>query len=383
MPQRWRKSVIGVTLAMALSPATAEAGQIQSDDNAGRSLLQQKVTSLLTGLSAATKAAEGGGQISSSSWIDTRQGSLLNSNAANSGDAWSRVAMIISDLATLFGARGDNILAQTGPQGFYFGTEGGGGIWSASAAGSQAALIRQMLADTTLVPQTVRDAVAGQQPAASVDALVQAGAAALEKHGPILATGSTTTFTLTSARFSPSGLPHVYGTTGMRVVRIERAGGDKVTVTMDVPAATPAGQVELRAFNPSSSLLAADTFNVFVVAGSGDVAKLADDHQATRSAAKPLSGSIDGEIGSPGDEDLFRAELNARGTLTLTTSGPTDVVLTLEDAAGNAIATDDDSAGWYNSRIVRALSGGTYFVRVRHAARGTGRYTLRSDFAAN
>ena len=383
MPQRWGRSVIGVTLGMVLSAATAEAGEIRSDDNAGQRLLQQKVTRLLVDLSTATKAAESAGVTTSSNWIDTRKGSMLNSDAANPGDAWSRVALIISDLATLFGARGDNILAQTGPQGFYFGTEGGGGIWSVTAGGSQSALMRQMLADNTLVPQAVRDAMAGQPPSADIDALAQAGAAALEKNGPILATGTTTTITLTSARLDATSLPHIYGPAGMRVARIERAAADKLTVTMDVRAATPAGQVELRAFNPNSSFLAADTFKAFVVAGSGDVAKLADDHQTTRSAAKPLIGSIEAEIGSPGDEDLFRAELSARGTLTLTTSGPTDVALTLEDAAGNPIATDDDGAGWYNSRIVRALSSGIYFVRVRHAARGTGRYTLRSDFAAN
>ena len=374
--------VVSVALGMALAAATANAGEISADDSAGRSLLQQRATSLLASLRSATKLAEETGAKESSTWIDSRDSSLRSEGAAT-GNAWAQVALIISDLATLFGARGDNILAQTGTAGFYAGTATGGGTWSNSATGSQSALMRLLLADNLLVPQAVRDAISDQTLTASVDTLVQVATAALQQSGPILATGSTATFTLTSNRFSATGIPAVYGPAGTRVVHVERAGANSISVTMDLRGTTPTGQVELRAFNPNSSFLAADTFGVFVIAGIGDLAALADDHPATRNAAKQVSGSDDGEIGSAGDEDLFRAELTASGTLTLTTSGPTDVVLTLEDASGNPIATDDDSAGWYNSRIVRSLAGGTYFVRVRHAARGTGRYTLRSNFVAN
>lgn len=375
-------SVVGVILGLALTSSVAAAGEISADDSAGRSLLQQRATSLLESLRSATKAAQEAKDQESSTWIDTSKDSLLRGETAR-GNAWAQVALIISDLASLFGARGSNILAQTGPDGFYAGTASGGGSWSDSATGAQAVLMRLLLADNLLVPQAVRDAIADQSLTASVDDLVRVATAALQQTGPIMATGSTATFTLTSSRFSPTGVPHIYGPAGTRVANIERLGPDKVVVTMDLRAATPTGLVELRAFNPGSSFLAADTFKVFVIAGIGDLAPLADDHPATRAAAKQLTGSDEGEIGSPGEEDLFRIDLTASGTLTLSTSGPTDVVLTLEDESGNAIATDDDGAGWYNSRIVRALNGGTYFVRVRHAARGTGRYTLRSDFAAN
>lgn len=375
-------SVVGVFLGVALTSSVAAAGEISADDSAGRSLLQQRATSLLESLRSATKAAQEAKDQESSTWIDTSKDSLLRGETAR-GNAWAQVALIISDLASLFGARGSNILAQTGPDGFYAGTASGGGSWSDSATGAQAVLMRLLLADNLLVPQAVRDAIADQSLTASVDDLVRVATAALQQTGPIMATGSTATFTLTSTRFSPTGVPHIYGPAGTRVANIERLGPDKVTVTMDLRAATPTGLVELRAFNPGSSFLAADTFKVFVIAGIGDLAPVVDDHPATRAAAKQLTGSDEGEIGSPGDEDLFRIDLTASGTLTLSTSGPTDVVLTLEDESGNAIATDDDGAGWYNSRIVRALNGGTYFVRVRHAARGTGRYMLRSDFVAN
>jgi hypothetical protein len=375
-------SVVGVILGLALTSSVAAAGEISADDSAGRSLLQQRATSLLESLRSATKAAQEAKDQESSTWIDTSKDSLLRGETAR-GNAWAQVALIISDLASLFGARGSNILAQTGPDGFYAGTASGGGSWSDSATGAQAVLMRLLLADNLLVPQAVRDAIADQSLTASVDDLVRVATAALQQTGPIMATGSTATFTLTSTRFSPTGVPHIYGPAGTRVANIERLGPDKVTVTMDLRAATPTGLVELRAFNPGSSFLAADTFKVFVIAGIGDLAPVVDDHPATRAAAKQLTGSDEGEIGSPGDEDLFRIDLTASGTLTLSTSGPTDVVLTLEDESGNAIATDDDGAGWYNSRIVRALNGGTYFVRVRHAARGTGRYMLRSDFVAN
>lgn len=380
---RRASAMVGVALGMALVSAPAHAGDIRGDDSAGRSLLQQRTASLLANLRSATKAAEEAGAQESSAWIDTRDGSPLRGEGAGMGNAWAQVALIISDLATLFGARGANILAQTGNDGFYAGTASGGGSWSDSAAGAQSVLMRLLLADNLLVPQAVRDAIADQTLGASVETLTQAATAALQQSGPIVATGSTATFTLTSSRFSAAGMPHVYGPGGIRVARVERAGADSITVTMDLRGTTPTGQVELRAFNPNSSFLAADTFNVFVIAGIGDLAPVVDDHPVTRSAAKQLSGSDQGEIGAPGDEDLFRAELTASGTLSLSTSGPTDVVLVLEDASGNPVASDDDSAGWFNARIVKPLAGGTYYVRVRHAARGTGRYTLRSDFVAN
>ncbi|WP_162914921.1 PPC domain-containing protein [Desertibaculum subflavum] len=380
---RRASAIVVVALGMALASAPAHAGDIRGDDSAGRGLLQQRTASLLADLRSATKAAEEAGAQDSSAWIDTRDGSLLRGEGSAMGNAWAQVALIISDLATLFGARGENILAQTGKDGFYAGTANGGGSWSDSTAGAQSALMRLLLADNLLVPQAVRDAIADQTLGAGVETLTQVATAALQQSGPIVATGSTATFTLTSKHFSATGLPHVYGPAGIRVSRVERAGADSITVTMDLRGTTPTGQIELRAFNPSSSFLAADTFNVFVIAGLGDLAPVADDHPVTRSAAKQLSGSDQGEIGAPGDEDLFRAELTASGTLTLSTSGPTDIVLVLEDASGNPVASDDDSAGWYNARIVKPLAGGTYFVRVRHAARGTGRYTLRSDFVAN
>jgi hypothetical protein len=376
-------AIVGAALCLTLAASAAGAGEIRGDDSVGRSLLQQRADSLLTRLRSASKAAEEAGLGETSTWLDTRDRSLLRGDAAVTGNAWAQIALIISDLATLFGARGDNILAQTGPQGFYVGTAGSGGSWSTSPASGQSALMRLLLADNLLVPQAVRDAIADQTLTASVDTLVQVATQALQQTGPIVATGSSATFTLTSKRFSATGVPHVYGPAGTRVVKIDRAGGDTISVTMELRAATPTGQLELRAFNSGSSFLAADTFSLFVIAGIGDLAAVADDHPATRSAAPLLTGSDAGEIGSAGDEDLFRAELTASGTLTLSTSGPTDVVLILEDAAGNPIASDDDGAGWYNSRLVRALAGGTYYVRVRHAARGTGRYTLRSDFVAN
>lgn len=382
---RQASAIVGVALgmAMAMASAPAHAGDIRGDDSAGRSLLQQRTASLLASLRSATKAAEETDGQGTSNWIDTREGSRLGAEGMVNGQAWAQVALIISDIATLFGARGDNILAQTGSDGFYAGTASGGGSWSDSPAGAQSALMRLLLADNLLVPQAVRDAIADQTLGASVETLTQVATTALQQSGPIVATGSTATFTLTSRRFSTTDLPHVYGPAGTRVARVERAGADSITVTMDLRGATPTGQVEFRAFNPNTSFLAADTFNVFVIAGLGDLAPVADDHPVTRGAAKQLGGSDQGEIGVPGDEDLFRAELTAKGTLTLTTSGPTDVVLVLEDASGNPVASDDDGAGWYNSRIVKSLAGGTYYVRVRHAARGTGPYTLRSEFVAN
>jgi hypothetical protein len=371
-------TVAGLLLGLTFASAGGQAGEIQSNDANGRSLLQQRASSLLASLKATSREAESSAGSESSEWLDTRDDSRPNARLI--GNAWARAALIISDLATLFGARGDNILTQTGGQGYYVGVGSTGGTWSDSISAAQSVLMRLLLADNLLVPDEVRDAIAAQSSGSDIDALVKVATEALQQTGPIIATGSSVTFTLTSTRFGATGTPTVYAPPGMRVARTERSAPDSLSVTMDVGAAAATGAVELRAFNPNSSFLAADTFKLFVIAGSGDVPALADDHPAARTAATLLTGSNDGEIGAAGDEDLFRVDITARGTLTVTTSGPTDVVLALEDTTGTRIAADDDSAGWYNARLMRAINPGTFYVRVRHAASGTGRYTLRSDF---
>lgn len=105
-----------------------------------------------------------------------------------------------------------------------------------------------------------------------------------------------------------------------------------------------------------------------------------DDHgnscAAASSAAAP--GSVAGAINPAGDEDFFRVNLGSATTLTAQSSGiaTLDPFATLFDANCNALVEDDDSGGGLNFRISRAVSAGTYFLRVRGFGSTTGTYNV-------
>ena len=84
-----------------------------------------------------------------------------------------------------------------------------------------------------------------------------------------------------------------------------------------------------------------------------------------------------GSIAPPGDVDFWRVEVPSRGRLVAETSGATDTVGTLEDAAGRRLSRSDDDGEGTNFRIARTVSPGVYFVRVRGYGRTVGAYTLR------
>lgn len=89
------------------------------------------------------------------------------------------------------------------------------------------------------------------------------------------------------------------------------------------------------------------------------------------------SGGVTGEIGKPGQENLYKFTAKKAGTYTIETSGNTDVVMRLfgPDVQTKLIAEDDDSGAGSNARLVVNLAPGLYFVQIRHfnsaAAKGT------------
>ncbi len=90
--------------------------------------------------------------------------------------------------------------------------------------------------------------------------------------------------------------------------------------------------------------------------------------------------AIQGDVGVPGEEDLYRFVADKAAKYTIETSGGTDVVMKLfgPESQTTLVAEDDDSGPGVNSRIAQALQAGTYFVQIRHynTARGTGKYGL-------
>jgi serralysin len=96
---------------------------------------------------------------------------------------------------------------------------------------------------------------------------------------------------------------------------------------------------------------------------------------------------VTSEIDTAGDSDWFRITLEAGETYTFTTflpgGGLSDSILTLRNASGGAIATNDDAntgAELYYSEITfTATTAGTYFLDVTGFQTATGQYFLSSS----
>jgi len=86
------------------------------------------------------------------------------------------------------------------------------------------------------------------------------------------------------------------------------------------------------------------------------------------------------EIGSAGEEDLFKFMVTDEGQHTIETGGETDVVMKLfgPDSDTSLIDEDDDGGKGRNSKINADLAAGEYIVQIRHynTRRGTGAYSI-------
>lgn len=86
---------------------------------------------------------------------------------------------------------------------------------------------------------------------------------------------------------------------------------------------------------------------------------------------------VQGTIAAANESDVYIFNASQIGTYTIATSGSTDtfVILNGPNNQNSFITQDDDSGPGSNSQIVRALTPGLYYVRVRHfSPSGTGAY---------
>lgn len=95
----------------------------------------------------------------------------------------------------------------------------------------------------------------------------------------------------------------------------------------------------------------------------------ADDHGESFQCATPIAidGSDSGVIASGGsaDVDVFGFVLASPATVTLASSGSTNVNGALFSNLGGPLATDDDSGTGDNFQIVQYLTAGTYYLKVQ------------------
>jgi hypothetical protein len=115
-----------------------------------------------------------------------------------------------------------------------------------------------------------------------------------------------------------------------------------------------------------------------------------DDYAAavTTTGALVVNGAAsNGRIEVGGDQDWFQVQLSAGVTYQLradkaASNGLTDPYLTLYGASGTVIADNDDAGGGGNALLSYTPTGsGTFYVGVRDAAGGSGRYTVHATTA--
>ncbi|MBI9086842.1 MAG: tandem-95 repeat protein, partial [Desulfobacterales bacterium] len=105
-----------------------------------------------------------------------------------------------------------------------------------------------------------------------------------------------------------------------------------------------------------------------------------DDFGDDCASASPIGcgSTTSGNIETAGDEDYFTMVIPETQTVTLRSTGTTDVKATLyQSDCSTVVATDDNTLDGTNFSIGPSLTAGTYYLKVQHAnAAGTGAYGL-------
>ncbi len=107
------------------------------------------------------------------------------------------------------------------------------------------------------------------------------------------------------------------------------------------------------------------------------------DH-ADRASELPIGVARAGRIGALGDQDVFRIDLGAAATLTLSLSADAPLQATLDDATGRRLAhgtsapSDDDAS----LSLTSPVQAGPHFLTISHAALGLAAYSVSAQLLA-
>lgn len=380
-------AVLAALLAWAAAPAAA--GTIVMGDDSARRGYVDRLQSLIDDYRAQSNtylgAVQGDGLGQMITYDPTVDRNLIwaGGKIATREAKWARSGLRIYDLYTQLGGNAVSLEQSFRFDGsrYYVALDSVGGQWFASAGEAHGFLLKMLVAKSAELPQNVKDAV-GALASNELEAVVATARDAIVEGRAFIGTGSIATATLSSEAFAGlSEVPTIQAPEGVSVRQASLAGGEvEVTLAVDGDARLGAGR--LLAFRAGTAMAPVDSFEVFVTrAAASTPTPPADDHAASAAAATPLAvgGVAQGRLGAVDDADLFLVSLAGAGTLTLQSTGGSDLVGQLEDGAGVVLASDDDGGGWYNFKIVRALGPGDYYLRVRHCCSGTGDYGLSAE----
>jgi|GEM_PF-2184912 len=387
-----RKALIAataLTMLVAVGPRGEAAGVAQHDSPVYSNYVQQ----LASEVEALTQSAAGEVTLAPQ-FLDFGEGAAT-AGLAPSDQALVRAMARTYDVFRALGGSTDRggVVERDGGR-IYVGLDGEGGRWFTDSAAAAAFLFSELVEDSPDIPDAVRDAVAeaGTKPGCGVSCVTEVAYRELVKLVAFVPRGTTVTLTLTADGYSAqAGGPVVEAPSGLTVRTVAYVDEKTIQAEIAIPGTVPTGRVVLSAFNAGDAFRPVENFaidivdvveqrdaaqSVAVLAGTGTIEPLADDHAGSLADATNLSGSTFGRIESAGDTDTFRIQVDQPTTLAVSTSGSADVRLTLRDGEGKALATDDDSGTWYNASISQVVPTGAYFVEVSHCCGGTGSYAV-------
>jgi hypothetical protein len=387
-----RKTLIAataLTMLVAVGSRTDAAGIAQYDSPVYGNYVQQ----LAGEVEALTQSATGEGSLAPQ-FLDFGDGGAT-AGLASADQALVRAMARTYDLFQALGGSTDRrgVVERDGGR-VYVGLDGEGGRWFSDSAAAAAFLFDELVDNSSDIPDSVRDAVAeaGADPGCGLSCVTEVAYRELVKLVAFVPRGTTVTLTLTADGYSAqAGGPVVEAPSGLTVRAVTFVDEKTIRAEIAIPGTVPTGRIVLSAFNAGDAFRPVENFaidivdvveqrdgpqTVAVLTGTGTIEPLSDDHAGELADATTLSGSVTGRIESAGDVDTFRVQVDQPATLAVSTSGSTDVRLTLRDGEGKSLAADDDSGAWYNASISRVVPAGAYFVDVRHCCGGTGTYTV-------
>lgn len=198
-----------------------------------------------------------------------------------------------------------------------------------------------------------------------------------------LVAGTTYTIQTSSDGSGTDAFLNIYDPTGVSILASDDDGGDGVNSTISFTATTSGTYfIDAGTYNNDT----AGTYRLYVAANvpAGDIVA----GSTATTATLPVAGTINGNIDFSGDRDYYAITLTAGQTYLFRTNSTTpltgtapagalDTILTLRDASGAQLATNDD-AGEYEYSAIRftATTTGTYYLDVSAVSSATGSFNL-------
>jgi hypothetical protein len=258
---------------------------------------------------------------------------------------------------------------------YYVGIDGEGGRWFASAGEAIGFMFQGMVAKSQKFAAATKESVANT---CAQDILCAVSAVAQDPYVTVatVTRGGTVSVAIAGQGFSNAGGgPSVASGDGILALSVAYAGPERIDAVLQIAPNAKLGEHYLAVFNDGLGFQNAGVYKLAVKDGTGAAPVT---QQAGRASAKALALAAAGEglLAGDGQDQYWRIDVTAAGTLILVSSGGADLKGTLEDAGGVGLASDDDAGGWYNFRLSRAVAPGTYYLRVGHCCGGAGAYKV-------